>query len=131
MLALMTKRTLHVDGVGPGIVLQLCCLAASGQSANQEPAPASANPPWQYGALVNLGYACEFNHPANHLFRNRGTTPRVDKPELNMVALYVRKDASPVSRWGAEFEVQTGEDSKTFGFSATAPNLEGADALGR
>ena len=76
-----------------------------------------------------MGYLLDFNHPSNHLFRNRGTTPRVDELDLNMAALYLAKDASDKSRWGMELEVQTGEDSKIFGFSATAPNLGGANWL--
>jgi len=112
------------------IVVQFCCGAVYGQSASGEPAPtAPAATPWQYGGFVDVGYAYDFNHPANHLFRDRGTTPRVDEPELNMGAVYFRKDSSATSRWGAEIEVQTGEDSKTFGFSATAPNLGGSDVL--
>ena len=112
------------------IVVQPVCVAAYGQGVNEESAhTGTATPPWQYGAFVDLGYAYDFNHPANHLFRNRGTTPRVDEPELNMGAVYFRKDSSATSRWGAEIEVQTGEDSKTFGFSATAPNLGGSDVL--
>jgi hypothetical protein len=76
-----------------------------------------------------LGYLLDFNHPLNHLFRNRGTTPRVDEFDLNMAAVYVTKDASDKSRWGMELEAQAGEDSKNFGFSATAPDLAGANWL--
>jgi len=76
-----------------------------------------------------LGYLLDFNHPLNHLFRNRGTTPRVDELDLNMAAVYVTKDASDKSRWGMELEAQAGEDSKSFGFSATSPDLAGANWL--
>lgn len=84
---------------------------------------------WQYGGFVDFGYLLDFNHPSNNLFRSRGTTPRVDEFKLNMAALYVRKDASPSSRWGMELTVQAGEDSKIFGFSATEPNFPGANWL--
>jgi hypothetical protein len=89
----------------------------------------SSKPVWQYGGLVDLGYLLDFNHPANHLFRNRGTTPRVDEVDLNMASIYIRKDVGEESRWGMELTAQAGEDSKTFGFSATAPNLGGANFL--
>ena len=46
-----------------------------------------------------------------------------------MAAAYVRKSASEASRWGLEFTLQGGQDSRIFGFSATAPNLTGADWL--
>src|SRR5690348_3078089 len=44
---------------------------------------------WHYGGFVDLGYLLDFNHPSNHLFRNRGTTPRVDELDLNMAAVYL------------------------------------------
>jgi hypothetical protein len=84
---------------------------------------------WQYGGFVDLGYLLDFNHPSNHLFRNRGTTPRVDELNLNMTGLYIKKDVSEPSRWGMELTVHAGEDSKIFGFSATAPNIAGANWL--
>lgn len=98
--------------------------------ASGAPEPADAQPPpWQYGFFVDGGYALNFNHPQNHLFRNRGTTPRVDEVDLNMAGIYLKKDVSPRSRWGMQLTVHAGEDSKVFGFSATAPNLPGANAL--
>jgi hypothetical protein len=90
---------------------------------------AQAAPAFDYGAFVDAAYANSFNDPPNHLFRNRGTTPRVDELDLNMAGAYVRKIASDASRWGVEATVQAGEDSKLFGFSATAPNITGADWL--
>jgi hypothetical protein len=84
---------------------------------------------WHYGGFADLGYLLDFNHPSNHLFRNRGTTPRVDELDLNMAAIYFTKEASEESRWGMELEAQAGEDSKIFGFSVTAPNLAGANWL--
>jgi hypothetical protein len=98
-------------------------------SSSSTGAESSTKPPWQYGGFVDLGYLLDFNHPSNHLFRNRGTTPRVDEVDLNMASVYVRKDVSKESRWGMELAAQAGEDSKTFGFSATAPNLAGANFL--
>lgn len=84
---------------------------------------------WRYGGFVDLGYLLDFNRPANRLFRNRGTTPRVDELDLNMAAVYVSKAASANSRWGMDLLLQAGQDSKEFGFSATAPNLPGANWL--
>jgi hypothetical protein len=78
---------------------------------------------------VDAGYLKDFNDPANHLFRARSTTPRVDELNVNMAALYARKSTSTSSRWGFEATLQDGEDSKAFGFSPTAPNLSGADWL--
>jgi len=40
---------------------------------------------------------------------------------------YVKKDATVESRWGTEFLVQAGEDSKVFGFATNLPNLKNAD----
>jgi hypothetical protein len=63
------------------------------------------------------------------VFRNRGTTPRIDEWDLNMTAAYLRKVPSESSRAGVELTVQGGRDSEIFGFSATAPNIGGADWL--
>jgi hypothetical protein len=84
---------------------------------------------WRAGTFVDVGYLRDANDPANHLFRTRGTTPRVNDFEVNMAAAYVRKIATSSSRWGLEATVQGGEDSEAFGFSPTAPNVSGADGL--
>jgi hypothetical protein len=96
------------------------------------PAPAaepSANPAWQYGAFVDGAYIYDYNQPANHLFRSRGTAWHVDNWYVNMAAAYARKKPSEQSRWGAEIVVQDGKDDEIFGFSATAPILKGSDFL--
>jgi hypothetical protein len=82
-----------------------------------------------YGGFVDVGYLLDFNHPSNQLFRSRGTTFQVDKVDLNMAVLYLKKEASESSRWGTELTLQAGKDSEVFGFSATAPNLAGSKWL--
>lgn len=100
------------------------------QSADQSStAAAAAQSLWKYNGFLDAGYSLDFNHPANHLFRDRGTTFRVDELDLNMAGAGVKKDATQDSRWGMEFSVQGGKDSANFGFSATAPNVNGSDAL--
>ena len=84
---------------------------------------------WKYSGFLDFGYLLDFNHPANHLFRDRGTTFKVDELDLNMAGAGVKKEASPDSRWGTELEVHGGKDSENFGFSASARNVSGADAL--
>jgi hypothetical protein len=84
---------------------------------------------WQYGGFLDVAYLNSLNDPTNHLFRNRGTTPRVDEWDVNMAAAFLKKTASDRSRLGVELTAQTGEDSKIFGFSATAPKIGGADTL--
>lgn len=84
---------------------------------------AQASPTWQYGAFADLSYAYDPNDPSNHLFRSRGTMFHVNEADLNMAAVYLKKTASENARWGTELTLQTGEDSKMFGFSATAPNM--------
>lgn len=88
-----------------------------------------ANPLLSYGGSIDIGAGISSASPANHLFRARGTTPRVDEIDVNMAAAYVRKAPVEDSRLGVELTAQAGEDSKLFGFSATAPNIKGADAL--
>lgn len=84
---------------------------------------------WRYGGFVDLGYSLDFNFPENHLFRNRGTTPRVNELDFNMGGAYIRKGASEHSRWGAELLVQGGQDSKEFGFGTNLPHVQGSDTL--
>ncbi len=102
---------------------------APGTFPPQESGTSASKPDWHYGGFFDIGYLRDFNDPSNHLFRNRGTTPRVNELDLNMAAVYLSKDPLVQSRWGMELEVQAGEDSKTFGFSAIAPNLAGANWL--
>src|SRR4029453_11217986 len=84
---------------------------------------------WQYGAFIDVGRLFSSTSPSNHLFRNRGTTPRVDKWDLNMTGASLKNAPSESSRAGVELTVQEGRDSEIFGFSATAPNIRGADWL--
>jgi Putative beta-barrel porin-2, OmpL-like. bbp2 len=91
----------------------------------EDPPKQQSKPEWQYGGFVDLGYLLDFNHPANRVFRSRGTTWHVDRLHLNMAGAYVKKKTSELSRWGAELTVHAGKDSEVFGFSATAPNIGG------
>jgi hypothetical protein len=84
---------------------------------------------WDYGGFIDAGYLYDFNDPANHLFRSRGTTFHVNEADLNMTAVYVKKQASEGSRWGTELTLQAGKDSEVFGFSPTAPRLDGSKWL--
>jgi len=103
---------------------------AQSQSAEQTATPEQAPKTlWKYNGFLDAGYLLDVNHPANQLFRDRGTTFRVDELDVNMAGAGVKKDATPDSRWGMEFSVQGGKDSANFGFSATAPNVNGSDAL--
>jgi hypothetical protein len=86
-------------------------------------------PLWEYGAFIDSVYLLDFNHPANHLFRSRGTAYKVDEPILNMAAVYLQKSTSESSRWGTQLTAQAGQDTRVFGFSATAPDLPGSTGL--
>ena len=86
-------------------------------------------PTWQYGAFIDAAYLLDFNHPANDLFRSRGTAYKVDEPIVNMAGAYIRKLPSETSPWGLEVTAQGGQDSRIFGFSATEPNLPGSTGL--
>ena len=87
------------------------------------------DPAWKDGAFIDTGYLLDFNHPANALFRSRGTTYKVDDTIVNMGAAYLRKTSSEDSRWGMELTVQAGQDTRIFAFSPTAPNLPGSKWL--
>jgi len=104
----------------------LLTAGAHAQTAPDQQGPTSL---WHYGGFADMAYLYDFNSPANHLFRDRGTTAYVDEPVLNMVGVYLHKDTSENSRWGTELMFQGGKDSEAFGFSSTAENLAGAKWL--
>ena len=130
------KHTLFVALCLP-LLSQAVAVGAVAAAPERDPSPsATSSPPdaatqsdWRMGGFLDATYIKDFNAPPNHLFRNRGTTPRVDEFDLNMAAAYVRKAPSNASRWGVELTGQAGQDTKTFGFSPTAPNVAGADWL--
>jgi Putative beta-barrel porin-2, OmpL-like. bbp2 len=93
--------------------------------AQTPPGPAALS----YGGFIDVGALIASNSPSNHRFRNRGTTPLVDELDVDMAAAYLKKTPTESSRAGVEVTAQAGEDAKSFGFSATAPNLGGADVL--
>jgi hypothetical protein len=99
------------------------------QESQSKPLAAQSDPLWSYGGFLDAAYLLDFNHPANDLFRSRGTAYKLDYPLINMAAAYVRKTASESSRWGMELTAQAGQDCRVFGFSATAPNLPGFEGL--
>lgn len=106
---------------GIGLVLTGVLALASGTARADEP----TKPPAQYGGFSDVGYLHDFNHPANRLFRSRGTAWHVDELDLNMAGAYVKQKASEASPWGAELLLHAGKDDEVFGFSATAPAIGG------
>src|SRR5262249_27261210 len=64
-----------------------------GQQVPSDTSAASqpSDPGWQYGGFLDFGYLKDFNDPANHLFRSRGTTFHVNEGDVNMGAIYLRK----------------------------------------
>jgi putative OmpL-like beta-barrel porin-2 len=90
---------------------------------------AEAQSDWHYGGFLDLSYAINFNFPENHRFRSRTTTTRHNELAPNMALAYLRKDMTPQSRWGMEFAVQGGYDSKQFAFLQGEPKVAGADTL--
>lgn len=84
---------------------------------------------WHFGAYADGAYEGDFDHPDSHLFRGRGTTPKVDEPVLNMALLYVRKDPTDASPWGLELSPMAGKDALDYGFSNTSPPVDHGDAL--
>ena len=118
------QRLLADDKEAAGNAVNDASQEAPSQAGNQ-----TANSLWRYNGFLDAGYLLDFNHPANHLFRDRATTFRVNELDVNMAGAGVKKDATQDSRWGMEFSVQGGKDSANFGFSATAPTINHSDAL--
>src|SRR6185312_5332587 len=103
--------------------------ALNGQKPQAQTTPTPPPTIWQYGGFVDAAYLLDFNHPANDLFRSRGTTYKLDQPLINLAAAYLQKNASESSPWGMQLTVQAGQDTRVFGFSATAPDLPGSAGL--
>jgi hypothetical protein len=106
--------------VGGVYFAMLTATAAFGQT--QQP---QINPEWNYGGFADVAYLFDFNHPANKLFRSRGTAWHVDDLNVNMTGGYIKKKRADAPGWGAELTVQAGKDVEVFGFSATAPFIRG------
>jgi hypothetical protein len=100
----------------------------SGQEESHN-APEITAPLWEYGAFLDAAYLLDFNHPANDLFRSRGTAYKLNQPLVNMAAVYFEKNTSESSPWGMQLTVQAGQDTRIFGFSVSAPNLAGSTWL--
>ena len=97
--------------------------AAPSQTASNAEAPER----WHYGAYLDLSYVLNFNFPENHLWRSRSTAFRHNELAPNMGYVYLRKDASEASRWGAELGGQGGYDSKDFAYLQGERKVDGAD----
>ena len=108
------------------VVLVLILLYSPLHAEERAPEPP---PLWHYGGFLDLGYSLNFNFPENHRWRSRSTTPRVNELDLNMGAVYLRKDATEKSRWGMELLGQGGEDAKDYGFAPHSPKVEASDQL--
>ncbi len=67
---------------------------------------------WSYGTYLDLGYTFNFNDPGNGLWRSKSTTFKGNDPQVNMAMGYIRKSATPQSRWGMEFGLQAGVDTE-------------------
>jgi hypothetical protein len=79
-----------------------------GSTAAKEP----GSKDWSYRFYLDSGYAISNNHPENRLWRSKSTTFEIDRPKVNMALAYLRKDATPRSRWGMQLGVQGGVDTK-------------------
>lgn len=84
---------------------------------------------WQYGGFADLGYLFDVDDPSNEVFRSRGTTWHLNAAHFNMMGAYLTKAPSDRSRWGTQLLLHTGKDDELFGFSATAPAIDGAEWL--
>ena len=111
------------------IVLAASLLVGGALGTARDAAAQSGITDVQYGAFLDAAYLKDFNDPANQIFRSRGTAWHVDDWYINMAGAYARRKPTDRSHWGAEVLLQAGKDDEIFGFSATAPNIGGADFL--
>lgn len=103
----MSKRGMLLRILCCGLIaLALSATRALGQSVAQE----VDSPPVGGGAYLDVAYLMSDNEPANNLWRSKGTTPIVDRLELNNATLWTGKRSTSLSRLGFQFGVQAGED---------------------
>ena len=69
------------------------------------------SPAWDYGLYLDAGFNKNFNDPNNDRWRSRGTTFKVNQPQVNLALAFINKEATPQSRWGMEFGLQDGVDT--------------------
>lgn len=100
-----------------------------GPGTVERSASSTSSSEWHYGAYLDLSYIQNFNEPENHLWRSRSTASRHNELAPNMALVYVRKEAIEASRWGMEFGLQGGYDSKDFAFLQGEKKVDGADTL--
>ncbi len=131
----VAERLPAPEGTRPWIVTLaslLVCLSSVviPATAAADPSPHASG--WHFGGLLDLSYAIDVNFPENHLWRSKGTTPRVNELAPNMALGYVRKDATCASRWGLELGIQGGYDTNAL-VPAPTPGrdtpVDGADTL--
>ena len=94
------------------LIAVLACLFALGCAAAAAGDDEAAGSPWHYQLYVDVGYGHTDNDPANRDWRSKSTTNKVNDLELFLAMGNVRKDATLDSRWGFEFGLQTGVDTK-------------------
>jgi len=68
--------------------------------------------PWGFQLYFDGGYAASSTEPDNGLWRSKGTTFRLDSPQLNLAMGVVSKIPSARSRWGFSFGLQAGVDTE-------------------
>ncbi|ALA60968.1 outer membrane beta-barrel protein [Nitrospira moscoviensis] len=112
-----------------GLLLSLVAVLPLVAHSQQPESTQAPWPDWHYGAYLDLAYIVNFNFPENHLWRSRSTAARHNEFAPNMALGYVRKDPVEASRWGMEFAVQGGYDTKEFAFLPNEPKVGGADTL--
>jgi hypothetical protein len=105
-----------------GAALTWLCLCAPAAAEAQTADSASLGG----GVYLDVAYLLSDNHPENHQWRTKGTTPIVDRLEINNATLWAGKRSTSDSRWGFQFGVQAGEDVDNLESSEAA---ESADFL--
>ena len=106
-------------------VMFLLIVSATGRAAERT---ASENV-WRYGAYLDLGYTADFNDPENGIWRSKGTSFEVNEPRVNMATAYLRREATPRTRWGLELGLQGGVDTKPLAPSDEGDRVANAETL--
>jgi len=80
--------------------------------------------PWSFRLYFDGGYGASSTEPDNGLWRSKGTTFKLDSPQLNLAMGVARKKPTAQSRWGVSFGLQTGVDTENLVTSSPPPENE-------
>jgi hypothetical protein len=86
--------------------------------------------PWVLGGFVDTAYQGSTNQPDNHDWRGMFSSPRTNEITLNLVGLYVRRDAAPRDPFHLELAINAGAAADALFVAEPTPGGENSRFAG-